>query len=55
MKNCVLTPVTAQVVEFLIKLSFLKNLFNYEREILPRINYIKIINTIWNHFYFIIT
>ena len=27
---------------------FLQELFNYEREGLPRINYIKIINTLWN-------
>ncbi|MFX1340945.1 MAG: hypothetical protein ACFFDK_20210 [Promethearchaeota archaeon] len=30
-----------------LTLSFLKDLFNYERENLPRINYIKIINTVW--------
>lgn len=31
-----------------LTLSFLKDLFNYEKENLPRINYIKIINTIWS-------
>ncbi len=31
-----------------LTLSFLKDIFNYERENLPRINYIKIINTIWS-------
>ena len=31
-----------------LTLNFLKDLFNYERKNLPHINYIKIINTIWN-------
>ncbi len=31
-----------------LTINFLKDLFNYEQENLPRINYIKIINTIWN-------